>query len=103
MRRLERIKVSGLRRAHVDGAGRVTIREAHGELVVQLEEDGGLRGMAWDAIESRARSCKRGALHVRFLGTISTRDPRPGEVLPDPLYGRRDDVFAGHAWAPEPE
>lgn len=102
MRRIERIKVSGLRKAHVATGGKVTIREAHGELVVQLEEDGGLRAMAWDAIDSRGCSCKRGPLHVRFVGTISTREPRPDEVLPDAQHGRRDDVFAGHVWSPEP-
>jgi hypothetical protein len=100
VRRYERIRVSGHRKARTAPDGKVTIREANGELVVQVDEEGGLRAMAHDAIDSRGNKCKCGPLHVRFVGTISVRDLRPDEAVP--VRGR-DDVFAGHAWSPEPQ
>jgi hypothetical protein len=107
VRLVERIKVSGVRRIRVKTdlrgvAKEVTIREANGELVVEIDEDGGLRDMAHRAIDSQGRRCKSGPLHVRFVGTISVREPLPDEVLPPATIGGRDDVFHGHAWASRP-
>jgi hypothetical protein len=99
---LERIKIVGFRKVRTGPGGQIAVREANGELVVELEEDGGLRAMAHDAIDSQGCKCKSGPLVVRFMGTISVREPRPDESLPPAIRRGYDDVFAGHAWASRP-
>ena len=55
-----RVKVIGVRKVRTDATGRVTIREANGELLIEVDEDGGLRAMAHRAIDSQGRRCKSG-------------------------------------------
>lgn len=98
MKLLEEIKVVGFRRVWVEREGKVTIREASGTVIVEIDEDGGLRSMAHRAIDSKGRKCKSGPIHVRFVGKIAEREARPDETLPRGI----DDVFAAHPWAWRP-
>ena len=100
MRLVARIKIFGNRWARIQSGSQVMVREADGEVTVELEEDGGLRAMIQRAIDSQGRKCKSGPLHVRFLGKVSVREPRPDEVLP---RGGRDDVYKDHPWGSRPQ